>query len=99
MTPYIIARRRDRCEQWAMTEFSEVIEYVRKDIIKMPPGGDTMRVVLRFTAPSWEDARRVYEWSMVHLRNSSRKKLVHWKEAKIMIGQERRHVQMAKNKD
>jgi hypothetical protein len=50
-----------------MSEASAVPARGRQDIVTLEDGL-TIRVVLIFKAPSWEDARKVYAWAMEHLK-------------------------------
>ena len=54
----------------------------------------SLKVVMRFKAPSWVEARQVFEWKS-SLDRKVPKHVLEWEEARIML--EHQHVQVAKD--
>jgi hypothetical protein len=67
-----------------MSESSAVPVRGRQDIVTLTDGM-TIRVVLIFKAPSWEDARKVYAWAMEHLGKRTIKEPLSWPRARALI--------------
>lgn len=80
-----------------MTEL-EGHEGRRPDIFKAVDGV-SMRRILTFDAPSWEDARRVLNWAQGELRRRKSENHLSWDEARILIEQEEAHDRLAKAKE
>ena len=96
MDEYHVCLRKSDCTEWTLTE-ATTMKTVGKDIVKCPYTGDMHRVVLRFKAPSWVEARKVFLWkSEFDLKVP--KHVLEWEEARIMLEQEHPHVQVAENK-
>lgn len=93
MTEYHIALRKGSCIEWTLTE-ATTMQSVDKDIVKCPYTGDMHRVVMRFKAPSWEEARRVFQWKN-ELDLKVPKHLLEWEEVRLML--EIQHVQVAEH--
>lgn len=96
LKPYIITRNYDSTE-WSMTELTDDVDQ-RRPSIYIDVDGSSMRRILSFDAPSWEDARKVMEWSFEHLRRKSVDEHLLWDEARILLQQENLHAFLAKTK-
>ena len=80
MIEYLIALRRGECAEWTLTESSEVESVGSSDIVKCPVVGSMMRVVLRFLAPNWEQAKRVFDWRSLHTAKKLQSHVYTWEE-------------------
>lgn len=69
MTRYVITRTAD-CDEWGMTELDEEVAPI--DIYRSADGS-SMRAVMIFEAPSWEDAKRIFDWAFQNLRAAFKK--------------------------
>lgn len=81
MTEYLIARTRDRSE-WAMTES----EGSRRSEIYRSADSKSMRVLARFEAPSWEDAKKFLDLlcSRKHTQTAFKRSLS-WDEVRALL--------------
>lgn len=66
MIEYLITLRRGACTEWGLLEDPTPSNETNQDLMKCKYLGTTMRVVLRFTAPSWEQAREVFNWKSLY---------------------------------
>jgi hypothetical protein len=90
LNTYFVALRKGDCTEWTLADATTLKATEHHDIYRCPFTGEAQRVVLRFRAPSWEDARRVFEWKSTHDPKIP-KKLYEWEEVRMLVDQETEH--------
>lgn len=85
MNTYFVTLRKGTCTEWTLVDATplEAEEHRNIDIYRCPFEGLVSKVVLRFHAPSWEEARRVFDWKST-LDPKTPKKLYEWEEIRML---------------
>jgi hypothetical protein len=82
---------------WTLMDATAVGVDPLSDIIRCSNTRQSLKTVMRFKAPGWIEARRVFDWKS-SLDRKVPKHVLEWEEVRIMSRQEHRHDQVAQTK-
>lgn len=96
MNVFVIAlSKNERGKEWTLADATASNVDPLADIIACTMTRASLKVVMRFHAPSWEGARTVFQWKADKDRKVP-KYVLGWEEARLLV--EHQYVQVAENK-
>lgn len=86
MNAFVIALQGpEHAREWTMQDATACDVDPLSDVIRCINTRTSLKIVMRFYAPSWEAARRIFDWKS-RLDRRVPKHVLSWEEARILAG-------------